>query len=147
MDPDEIEDTFVLERESCVPDSEGLLKQPPARPSIPLDMEEQLNMFLEALSKASPALGLDRAKRKDATGTVAYKVFEAKLAQYPTTVEEDRHLLSDKYLSRRQNMALLVRIGEKTLLQEALDALRGETNQSATLMEDAGPLKKKARQS
>ena len=125
----------------------GLLPNPPAPPGIPPDMEDQLHMFLKAVAKGNPSLSLDKAKLKDIIHAVAAKVFETKLAQYPTTIEEDRELLLlNPRIGRRDRMALFVRIGEKVLLQEALDSVGARITQSSpVLREDGGPPKKRAR--
>ncbi|KAJ2891614.1 set domain protein [Zalerion maritima] len=145
IDPEETEDTFVLERETGTTDSNGLLTNPAPPPEIPSDMEEQLQLILKAISKANPGLQLDKVKRKAVGQTVASRVFEAKLAQYPTTLEEDRALLSDPRIGRRQKMALFVRIGEKALLREALDLIRVHHDENGISVEEGGPPRKKTR--
>ncbi len=57
------------------------------------------------------------------------EIFRKRLTQYSTTIDEDRALLTAGPKSRRHNMAILVRLGEKEVLQEYLTyfiSLQGE---------------------
>lgn len=146
MDPEELEDTFVLERDSRGPDSDGLLKALPTQPRIPSDMEEQINLFLKSINKIDSSTSLDRPKRKAAIHAIASKVFEAKLAQYQTTVEEDAQLLlSNPSMPLRKRMAIAVRMGEKKLLQEALQAMESEVVDHTGAVDSNQPPRKKVR--
>lgn len=53
------------------------------------------------------------------------KALTAKLAQYPTSIEDDEKLLKVGSLEKRHRMAIEVRLGEKRLLHEALALLQG----------------------
>ena len=49
----------------------------------------------------------------------AMAVFDAKLEQYGTTIEEDEALLASPDTTGRRRMAIQIRLGEKKLLHEA----------------------------
>ncbi|CDO69162.1 hypothetical protein BN946_scf185042.g64 [Trametes cinnabarina] len=74
---------------------------------------------------------------------VASQVLEKRLTDYPTTVEEDEHLFaSDAFgrLSLNKKHAVIVRLGEKRILQGALKDVRNK------LQAFAGAAKKRGRE-
>jgi SET domain-containing protein 6 len=80
---------------------------------------------LKALKKSKPGLIVEKRKREDIFNTVVTKALAAKLAQYPTSTEDDEKLLKAGSLEKRHRMATEVRLGEKRLLHEALALLQG----------------------
>jgi len=80
---------------------------------------------LKALKKSNPGLIAEKRKREDISNTVVTKALAAKLAQYPTSIEDDEKLLKEGSLEKRHRMAVEVRLGEKRLLHEALALLQG----------------------
>ena len=124
MDEEELEEIFVIERDSGDPDSEGRLAGNAQVREISPELGEQMKSFLKVLKKADATLVPDKRKRDEICGAVIREVLAVRLAQYPTTLEEDRALLSAPGLSSRKRMALEVRIGEKLLLQEAISFAR-----------------------
>lgn len=116
-----MEEVFIIERDSREPDSEGRLTGDAQVREIPPELEEQMKAFLKVLKKADPSLVADKRKRDEICGAVVREVLAARLAQYPTSLAEDQALLSSPGLSKRKQMAIHVRIGEKLLLQEAID--------------------------
>ena len=112
----ELEEFFIIERDSGEPSSYGTLTHPAVLREISLELEEQLKTFLKLLKKRDA-----KRKRSDFVyNTILEKVLKARLAQYPTSIEHDQGLLSRDDLGKRHRMAVEVRLGEKHLLQEAL---------------------------
>jgi hypothetical protein len=58
------------------------------------------------------------------------KALTAKLAQSPTTVEDDEKLLENVGSSKRHRMTIEVRLGEKKLPREALALVEGGQEQT-----------------
>ncbi|KAI8959074.1 SET domain-containing protein [Daldinia sp. FL1419] len=121
LDPEEIEDAFVIERESGEPNSNGELQDEPAFKDLPSDLVEQLHTVLKAIRKINPATIPDKTIRDQITSLVIHRALELRLAQYSTTQIYDLDLLSSNKVSGRQRMAVTVRWGEKVLLQEAIN--------------------------
>lgn len=88
-------------------------------------------MFLKATRKSHANLRLDKRKRDGVYSNVVAKALAAKLAQYPTSATEDEALLKTGSLSKRHRMAVQVRLGEKRVLQEALQLLQGDDEGTA----------------
>jgi len=84
----------------------------------------------------------DKRKREEVSSNVIRKALTARLAQYPTTAEQDELILRQD-ISKRQRMAVEVRLGEKKLLQEALDLVQG--NERSTQQDQERPGKKAKR--
>ncbi|CAN9443366.1 unnamed protein product [Alternaria alternata] len=105
---EELEEYFIIERDSGEPDSEG-----------------QLTAVLKALKKSNPGLIAEKRKREDIFNAVVTKALAAKLALYPTSINDDERLLKVGSLEKRHRMAIEVRLGEKRLLHEALALLQG----------------------
>ncbi|KAK4055004.1 Ribosomal lysine N-methyltransferase 4 [Microbotryomycetes sp. JL221] len=52
------------------------------------------------------------------------EVLKARLKEYPTVIEEDERLLQDQNLTQRKRMAVIVRLGEKRILRDTIDAVK-----------------------
>ncbi|GKT79564.1 SET domain-containing protein [Colletotrichum tofieldiae] len=120
VDPEDLEDVFVLERESGEPDSEGRLTTPAKVQEVSPELEEQLKGVLKAIKKFRGDLIPDKRKRDEVYQHVVVSTLQKLLTQYPTTAEEDEALLASGNLTSRQKMAVEVRLGEKRLIKEAL---------------------------
>ena len=107
------------------------------------ELEEELKDALKIIKKKKPEVIADKRKRDDIANTVLKQVLLEKLAAYPTSAEEDRALLEKSDISHRHRMAIQVRLGEKTLLEEALAMLKARTTESTN--EHAERPAKKAR--
>ncbi len=68
-----------------------------------------------------PELISDKAARDEASQSITNKVLVAKLDAYPTSIEFDEDLLKRQDVPKRVRMAVEVRLGEKVLLQEAIN--------------------------
>ncbi|KAM0549818.1 hypothetical protein ACHAPJ_009257 [Fusarium lateritium] len=137
---EEFEDTFVLERETGEVNSDGTFAGPARFESMPEDLQEQLKTFLKGVKKAHPNAIPDKRKRDEIHQTVLAKSLEALASRYSTTSSEDELLLKDPGLHQRVRMAVAVRLGEKKLLQEAIDASSGDVEM---IMDDeSGPAKR-----
>ncbi|KAL0780274.1 hypothetical protein CaCOL14_004758 [Colletotrichum acutatum] len=123
IDPEDLEDVFVLERDSGEPDSEGRLSTPAKVQEVSAELEEQLKGILKLLKKMNADLIPDKRKRDEIYQHVVVSTLQKLLAQYPTTAEEDEGLLASSSLAPRQRMAVEVRLGEKRLLKEALQVV------------------------
>ncbi|KAI8301372.1 hypothetical protein K4K61_008924 [Colletotrichum sp. SAR11_59] len=121
VDPEELEDVFVLERESGEPDSEGQFRTVAEVREISAEFEEQLKAVLKAIKKINGDLIPDKRKRDEVFHAVIVSTLQKILSQYPTSTQEDEALLATSDLTTRQRMAIHVRLGEKKLLKEALE--------------------------
>ncbi|THY12543.1 SET domain-containing protein RMS1 [Aureobasidium pullulans] len=122
LDEDELEEGFVLERDSGEPDDTGINAHPAKFVGFPEELEEQVCQVI------APAMGisLDKGPNKVQRRQLKHTFFEimdavvpARLSQYGTTVEQDEQLLKNTDLEGRHRMAVSVRLGEKQLLKEA----------------------------
>nr|XP_036577657.1 set domain protein [Colletotrichum truncatum]KAF6784691.1 set domain protein [Colletotrichum truncatum] len=144
VDPEDLEDVFVLERDSGEPDSEGRLNTPAVVREISAELEEQLKAILKVIKKIKGDLIPDKRKRDEVYQAVIISTLQKILGQYPTSIQEDEAFLASGNLTSRQKMAVEVRLGEKRLLQEAL-ALVGSTKTAAAEEEEPERSAKKAR--
>lgn len=124
-DKDELEDTFVLERESGEPKSDGTFAGPATLTEMPGDLLEQLKIFLKAVKKIDPESIPDKRKRDDVMQAILAQSLHALESRYPTNATDDESLLRKEGVSQRQRMAIEVRRGEKKLLEEAKEMLLG----------------------
>ena len=123
IDAEENEDPFVIERDSGAPNEEGRLTEEAKMSEFP-ELEEELKDALKMVKKHKPELITDKMKRDEIVNIVITRVLSEKLAEYPTSIREDRALLKKSDLTNRRRMAIEVRLGEKLLLEEALAMLR-----------------------
>jgi len=119
---DDLEDSFVLEAEPVEPSSEGLLpRKLTAVKTIPEDLAAQTTALLDELKQIKPSL-------KQESSVTLWDVFRtamvSRLAEYSTTATEDEKLLRDA--TGRKRMAIEVRLGEKRILQAALELVDQE---------------------
>ncbi|KAK1537563.1 SET domain-containing protein [Colletotrichum paranaense] len=146
IDPEDLEDVFVLERESGEPDSEGRLTTPAKVQEVSAELEEQLKGILKLLKKMNADLIPDKRKRDEIYQHVVVSTLQKLLAQYPTTAEQDEALLASGSLTTRQKMAVEVRLGEKRLLKEALQVVGTSGSvEEATGEEEADRASKRVR--
>jgi SET domain-containing protein 6 len=105
---------------------------------LPPELDEQVKAFMRISKKREP-----KRKRSDTIyNVVVEKALKARLAQYPTSADQDEQLLQKDDLSKRHRMAIEVRLGEKRLLQEALALVQAGED---TTHKDEGRAGKKAR--
>ncbi|KAF2034318.1 SET domain-containing protein RMS1 [Setomelanomma holmii] len=141
---EDMEDYFIIERDSGDPDSEGRLTFEYKLREISPELDEQLTTFLKALKKSKPDAFLDKRQRVEIYSAAIKQALAAKLAQYPTTISANEALLKKADMSKRHRMAVEVRLGEKTLLQEAIALVDGEAGAKEE-EEDGGPATKKVK--
>lgn len=122
---EELEDTFVLERECPEVNSDGTFTAVATAPEIPADLTEQLKEFLKGVRAIDASLVPDKRKRDEISTAVVGSVLESLSAQYPTSIEQDEGLLQAGGMDERTKMAVAVRLGEKILLREALAVVGG----------------------
>ncbi|KAI0398950.1 SET domain-containing protein [Xylaria palmicola] len=147
LDPEEIEDAFVIDRDLDEPDSRGEFHGPKTLKSLPEDLGEQINAFLKAVRKLSPDTIPDKQRRDEICLSAMRSAFELKLAEYTTGTDEDANLLNNNgAVSGRIKMAVFVRYGEKLLLQEAINLATEKLNElAATQGEGLQPSAKRMR--
>ncbi|RYP63786.1 hypothetical protein DL771_009119 [Monosporascus sp. 5C6A] len=121
FDPEEVEETSVVERDLDEPDSTGQLHGELKLTRLPEDLQEQLSAFLKAVRKVSTVAVPDKQKRDQIILTAIQRVCELRMSQYPTSYAYDFDLLSQNRVAGRQKMAVVVRWGEKVLLKEVAD--------------------------
>ncbi|KAJ8112560.1 hypothetical protein OPT61_g5096 [Boeremia exigua] len=119
IDAEEDGDPFIIERDSGAPDEEGRLTEDAKMNEFP-ELEEELKEALKTIKKHKPDVVADKRKRDTIVNTVLTQVLTEKLAEYPTSIQDDRALLKDSNIANRHRMAIEVRLGEKVLLEEAL---------------------------
>jgi len=122
IDEDDLEDSFVLEAEPAEPSSEGLLpRKLTAVTTMPEDMVTQTTTLLNELKHIKPSL-------EQTSSVTLWDIFKtalvSRLAEYSTTAAEDEKLLRDA--TGRKRMAIEVRLGEKRILQAALELVGQE---------------------
>ncbi|KAK8101472.1 hypothetical protein PG999_011846 [Apiospora kogelbergensis] len=137
LDEEETEDTFVIDRDLDEPDSRGDVHGEVKLQQLPADLEEQIATFLKAVRKVSPASIPDKRKRDEISAAVIHQALQLRLAEYPTSEAEDQALLQDANFTDRQKMAIVVRLGEKKLLGEAIQAAAAKINTMARNGDDA----------
>ncbi|KAI8947881.1 SET domain-containing protein [Xylaria longipes] len=120
LDPEEVEDAFVIDRDLDEPDSRGEFHGSKTLKNLPEDLREQINAILKAIRKLNPRTIPDKQRRDEICLSAMRSAFQLKLAEYPTSTDDDAKLLSSNAISGRLGMALFVRYGEKLLLQEAI---------------------------
>ncbi|KAK6080103.1 SET domain-containing protein [Seiridium cupressi] len=175
LDEEEIEDVFVLDRDMDGPDSRGEPQGEKYFKQLPADLEEQIATFLRAVRKASPASIPDKRKRDEISLAAVHRALQLRRAQYPTTEAQDFQvvtesverlnmaLASQKSLthplrpdniqdiirsSHRRRLAAIVRVGEKNVLNEAMEFAEkkmSELNGSANAAEPSAKRKKTSR--
>jgi SET domain-containing protein 6 len=133
LDEDELEEFFIIERDSGAPDEEGRLTEEAVLREISPELEEQLKALLKVLKKLKPELA-DKRKRDKTFNSVVAKALADKMAEYPTTREEDEALLRKSDIANRHRMAVEVRLGEKMLLEEAIALVK---NTAAAKVEES----------
>ncbi|KAH8895506.1 SET domain-containing protein [Thozetella sp. PMI_491] len=120
IDPEDLEDGFVIERQSEDPDATGRVYDKPVFAGLPEELVEQVKAFLKAARKAAPELGLDDKNKREAVYLESVlKSLRDRAAQYATSLEQDEQLLAEGRVEGRARMAVLVRRGEKLLLRDA----------------------------
>lgn len=120
IEDEELDDIFILERDLEEPDEQGEIAADATMKQLPADIQEQIATVLKAIRKVNPELIPNKQKRDELLFTILHRVFELRLAQYPTPIAEDEATLVNNVVSGRQQMANIVRWGEKVLLREAI---------------------------
>lgn len=123
VDDEEVEDGFVIEWGSEEPDAEGHVDDKLEFHGLPEELAEQVKAFLKVARKFEGSMAYklsDSEARKEVYLRSALRALELRIAEYPTTLEADLELQQTANPSGRKGMALAVRIGEKTLLREAI---------------------------
>ena len=143
MDEDEQEDTFVLERETPEPNSDGTFSGPAVLEGMPGDLQEQLKALLKGIKKVEPQVISDKRKRDEVSQAALAQSVQTLESRYATSAVEDENLLNQGSLPERIRMAIEVRLGEKKVLQEAKALFQG--NSSGLPADDLGGSTKKTK--
>lgn len=137
---DEEGDAFIIERDSGAPNEEGRLIEEAKMNEFP-ELEEELKDALKVIKKHKPGVIADKRKRDEIANAVITQVLADKLAEYPSSIREDRATLKKSDITNRHRMAIEVRLGEKVLLEEALAMLSSRNDAVANEGEER-PTKK-----
>jgi len=130
LDPDELEDSFVLDRNLDEADSTGQVSDNDSFRGLPEELEEQVKGFLKVVRKLKPHAIPDKRKRDEVYLHVVRSAINARLSEYPTTLDDDRALVAKS--SGRLRAAIEVRLGEKVLLHAARDFVTAELEEAGT---------------
>lgn len=128
LEDEEMEDTFVIDRDLAEPESDGTFSGEVRLKQLPTDLEDQIMTLLRAVRKASPETIPDKRKRDEILSAVMGRLLAARLSEYSTDAQFDLGLLRQTELAGRQKMAVMVRHGEKTLLHEAINLVQTRSN-------------------
>jgi len=145
IEEEELDDTFILERNLEEPDDKGEISPDATMKHLPADIQEQIATVLKAVRKQKPELIPDKQKRDEYLFTILHRVFELRLSQYPTPIAEDEATLTSNVVSGRQQMANIVRWGEKVLLREAIRLTQQKKESLATNCHKEEPSSKRQR--
>ncbi|ORY72104.1 SET domain-containing protein [Pseudomassariella vexata] len=126
IEEEEIEDSFVIDRDLEEPDSKGDINPEYELRALPADLEEQVKLFLNAVRKVARDTVPDKRKRDEISQFAILNALQARLKDYSTSEAEDMRLVPN---TKRQHMAMTVRIGEKRLLAEAIKLVRANIDQ------------------
>jgi SET domain-containing protein 6 len=100
------------------------------------DSLEELNKLLETYLRYVEKYGKDRKRpREDAAISILRRIVHEIQAKYPTSLEDDQRLLASLGAMDRQKMAVVVRLGEKMILQKLQALVTGA--QSGEGLEEA----------
>ncbi|KAI0141607.1 SET domain-containing protein [Xylariaceae sp. FL1272] len=132
LDPEEIEDAFVLDRDLDEPNPQGQFLGPKKLKHLPKDLREQINEILSSIRELSPGTIPDKVTRDEICLNAMRRAFKQKLAEYQTSANDDMQLLDQASGHQRARKALIVRCGEKLLLQEALSLSDEKINELRT---------------
>lgn len=132
IDQDELEDTFVLERNSGEPNADGTFASAAFVEDMPEDLKGQLKAVVKALQNLDGTLfPPSKRRRNDVIKSVVVGALRSVASRYSTTAGEDEELLSNANLDHRHRMAVVVRLGEKRLIEEACARFSGEAARDA----------------
>lgn len=125
-DYEDVKDGFVLEREAGDPNEQGLCISEPKFIKFPDELVALISGVVERLLKNEvKRRKIDSEGNKKLTKRTTLDmlacVVRSRLKSYPTLIDRDEALLKKRDTKDRLKMAIDVRLGEKRLLQEALD--------------------------
>ena len=145
---EEVEDGFVLERDSGEPDETGQNNHAANFVGFPEELEVQVYQVI------APAVGIDvskgradkaqKARLRTAFLEVMARAIQIRQGQYSTSVDQDDEMLRNAAVQGRLRMAVEIRVGEKHLLQEALAHVNESLEKSRESYEESSdrPAKK-----
>ncbi|KAK0115968.1 hypothetical protein ONS95_013009 [Cadophora gregata] len=137
----------LAQREGVYEDSFDICHSGPDGPSIPDELLGLLFLLLvdeENLAAIESSQASLSSRLKLATvlvGKVLAVILESRAKEYSTTIEEDRALLQAGNLTSRHIMAIQVRLGEKLVLEEAIQEAKSFTgsDKKMRLKHDSAP--------
>ncbi|PVH85397.1 SET domain-containing protein [Cadophora sp. DSE1049] len=116
----------LAQREGVYEDSYDICHSGPDGPSIPDELLGLMYLLLldeENLAAIESSQAFMSSRSKLATvlvGQVLAIILESRAKEYSTTIEEDRALLQAGNFTSRHTMAIQVRLGEKVVLEKAI---------------------------
>lgn len=123
----DVQEGFLLERETEGPNDQGLCDQTAHFVKFPDELVEVLSSIVsemleqESQARISRNTGDDKKLLKRRILVTLGEIARKRLDQYATSREHDEEILRRNKASGRLKHALIVRVGEKQLLQEAGD--------------------------
>ncbi|TVY49529.1 Ribosomal lysine N-methyltransferase [Lachnellula occidentalis] len=133
----------IAEREGVYELSYDLAYPGPDGPAIPDELLALLYIILlddenlKALISSQTVLPSRSKLSTELVGQVLAVLLERRLKDYSTTIEEDEKLLQQSKLPHRTTMAVNVRLGEKRVLREAMQAASKFDGSNARMMSAA----------
>lgn len=137
----------LAQREGVYEDSYDICHPGPNGPSIPDELLGLLYLLLLdeenlAAIESSQASLSSRSKLATTTvGQVLAIILESRTKDYPTTIEEDQAILKAGNLTNRHTMAVQVRLGEKLVLEKAVQEAKSfpGSDKKMRIKQDATP--------
>lgn len=109
------------------------------------ELEEELKDALKIIKKHKSDVVADKKERDHILNAVITQVLTDKLAEYPSSIRDDRAILKKSDITNRHRMAIEVRLGEKVLLEEAIAMLKAREDAGANEVEERPAKKIKSR--
>jgi len=98
-----------------------------SEPEVPeglISILKLLRLSTEEWAKTKSKNKPPKSSLDSPSATAALSLLDRRLAEYPTTFEEDEALLTQSGLSSNRRNAVIVRLGEKRILRKVLNSLR-----------------------
>lgn len=135
----------LAEREGVYEESYDLCRSGTDGPSIPDELLALLYLLLideenlAAITKSESSLPSRSKLATEMVGQVLIHLLRLRQKEYSTTIGEDEKILQEEHLPVRTVMAIQVRLGEKTVLREAIKEATSFTGSNRRMRGVASP--------
>lgn len=116
-----LQESYTFERDSGDPEDDGRLTYEPKFRQLPEGLERRLVYIIFHLARKKNNDYITNNNKVDMVYKVIVEALQHRLMEYPDAVRRDEAILALENLPKRKRMAVEVRLGEKRLLQEALE--------------------------